>query len=277
MTKENKTFRHIKIALVTALGAMAEIYAVSFLLSGPLEWDFLFIMFLIPTAVYLFNYFEEPRRWEAKDVYESTLHKHIIFTLFILCFTVGTLWFVGVHGNSIGLSIAILIMVWGLLYTVLFKGLTHYILGFKDFYVAVGWNLIIPFYVFYYSLPFNYAVIIIMVLVFIRDLMNTSYYDLKDMDEDKEKGLKTFATVLGGDRLFLVLQLLNGLGAFIIIVAVLLRFMPLASVLILVPILASSCELFWSRANKSYSSLLIDLEYFIWALVFFIYQINGKN
>ena len=120
-----------------------------------------------------------------------------------------------------------LILISGLLYTNYFKKVTRRIVGFKSFYIAFTWSLLVVFLAFYYSFSLNLSVFLISSFVFLRVLLNTIFFDIKDIESDKKDNLKTMPIFLGKDRTLKYLNILNAVSFIIILIVTLIAFINL--------------------------------------------------
>jgi 4-hydroxybenzoate polyprenyltransferase len=150
------------------------------------------------------------------------------------------------------------------------KNLTKRIPGFKSIFVSLMWASLPAFLVFYYSAPVNIALFLMIVFVFLRLLINTIAFDIKDVKSDEEEGLLTLAIILDKKNIIKLLIFLDFLSIIPIITGILLNYLPFYSIILI--IFTSTYALFALSMirnekishNLSYN-VIIDAELFLWS------------
>jgi 4-hydroxybenzoate polyprenyltransferase len=149
------------------------------------------------------------------------------------------------------------------------KNLTQKIPGFKSIFVSLMWASLPVFLVLYYSASVNFAVFLIIMFVFLRFLVNTSSFDIKDIKSDKEEGLLTLAIILGKDKLIKMLILLTIVSLLPLVIGVYFNYFPFYSLLLLIFIFLYS--VFFLKITKNDKiendflyNVIIDAELFLW-------------
>lgn len=129
---------------------------------------------------------------------------YILIAYSILFFTILYLSLQITYGyiSYIKFLLATLVFVLPFLYTYT-KGLTKIIPCFKEIKFALNW--VILFFVFsflndYYNL--DIPLILFFIFLFLRIFLATSLFDVKDILQDKQEGLKTTAVLLGEKNIF---------------------------------------------------------------------------
>jgi len=97
----------------------------------------------------------------------------------------------------------------GILYGLIFKKITRYILGFKSYYTALAFASIALFSAYYYNSKIDILAIYIFSFFAFRWFGNTIFCDLKDIRQDSLEGLKTFTVSLGKRVLVIIITLSN--------------------------------------------------------------------
>jgi 4-hydroxybenzoate polyprenyltransferase len=151
---------------------------------------------------------------------------------------------------------AVVFVILGGLYGLIFKKLTKHIFAFKNFFVALFFVL----FGFYVMLPFDVSVTISLIafsiFVFLRSIFIQAFFDAKDIASDKEEGYKTFPVVLGKDRIYGFLAMLNVLSILPVMALSFIRGGKLGFLLFLIPLIIAQFIL--ARAKKK-----LKMEYFI--------------
>jgi 4-hydroxybenzoate polyprenyltransferase len=244
-------------------GALAEIYAISLIFNLPLTWDFVLFILAISSFQYFYDSIKEAFKvdFSIKKIFNF---KAISLLFFILVMIAIMFYLVLKNGTILSLYFLLVLIILGILYPILLKPLTKKIVGFKDFYVPLGWNLFVLFYFVYYSIPISIGIIIFMIFVYLRDLVNASYCDIEDIKEDKSKGLKTLAVVFGKRKIVYFLQILN-IGSIVLLLASY-SILPKVALFLLIPILITMLLISVAKRLR-WKNFVVDIEYIIWLIV----------
>lgn len=259
----------IRGGIFTSISASALIISVSLILGKSIKNDFILIVFLLSVIIYFFNFIGE-----LKDDFIDNRKEYLImknrknFLLATIIFlTISSLYISLRLANTYSFIFILVFLSFGILYTLGLKKITNYIVGFKDIYVTICWNLIIPFFLIYHSYEINSSILFLMAFVFSRDLLNVSYCDIKDLEVDKKSGLLTFANVFGRNKLLGILQFLNIISIAILIIGTSLQLVNSIALYLLIPIILTGILIETSRRKNNFSTLFVDIEYTIWLLV----------
>lgn len=245
------------------VGAVAEVWAISIIFSLSLSWDFVIFILLISSFQYFYDSIQEIFKIELNIGRKFSI-KAIGLILFILIMIVVMIYLVVQNSTIFSLYFLLFLIVLGILYPFFLKPLTKSILGFKDFYVPIGWNLFIWFYFIYYSIPISAGIILFMIFVYLRDLVNASYCDIEDIEEDKAKGLNTLAIVWGEKKIVKFLQIFNIISILILISGY--SILPSRALLLIIPILITGILISFGRRLR-WRNFVVDIEYLVWLVV----------
>jgi len=171
------------------------------------------------------------------------------------------------YSNYAALLFAILIFVIATLYTSLFKKMTKYVVGFKSFIAAFFYALMVFFLTFYYSVPVGAAAILIFVFYFIRIFISNAACDVKDIEGDKKRGLKTFAISMGENGAMKFLNILNIASGLLIIWGVYVKVLPLFSLALLFTIPYAIYYFYIDSKVSSkevFTNAIVDGEFLLW-------------
>jgi 4-hydroxybenzoate polyprenyltransferase len=254
------------------LSAVSLVVSISLIFESKISWDFLLVIFLLATAIYFFDFFDDSQDDNLKYLSEkkvlvkkSSLFKTFTFALLLICFLL-VLYF----GNYKSIIFLLLMIAAGLFYPTYFKPLTKKYCGFKDIYVALAWNIFSINYFIYYSFGFSWGLVVFLVFMFLRDLMGASYCDIKDIDRDKNNSLKTLVVILGTSKYFVFNYLLNITSIIFLIIGVTNHILPPVMIYLLIPICITFALISISRKLNRYPSLIIDIEYILWMSILLI-------
>jgi len=175
-------------------------------------------------------------------------------------------WF----GNRSSLIFVGLLIAGSILYSVLFKGLTKKIIAFKSFYVSFFWASLSLLFILYYALPINLAVISLFAFIFMRLLVNTIFFDIKDIESDQRRGLKTLPICLGRDGVIAFIWVINLLSFAPILLCVYTGVLPVDSLVLLLFFFYSGHYLHLAQGKRAdiqqLSYILVDGEYILWPI-----------
>lgn len=143
----------------------------------------------------------------------------------------------------------------------------------KNVAVSFGWSLI-PILVGLYFHAVPALLTALGVFIFLRLLVNTILFDVRDVEGDKKFGVRTIPTVYGTVRAFTLMGVFDVTSALCMILAVLTGLLPTYSLAFLFFTLYS----FWYRAlarrpgiNLSFvCDVLADGEYLLWGPVIYL-------
>lgn len=181
---------------LVALGPTVISFSVMRLKSLEISWPLLFSVYLVTYIIHLLDrYFDiatdsSPERKQHFERYYNKIFYPLTISLILLVASI-------IHGGYTALLIALFLVVVGILYSLLFKNLTRYIIGFKSFYTAIAFSSVALFSAFFYDLPIDNSIWLIFAFFTTRWFANTIFCDIKDNSEDSKLGLKTFSLVFG--------------------------------------------------------------------------------
>lgn len=261
-----------------SLGAASIVFTSAVLLNIRITWDFLLVAYIIVYIAYSYNRLMEfkndsltnPLRTEHIGGYVRIL-PYVIAASFVLA-----LLLLVEYGNFNSVIFMLFMVAGSLLYTIFFKNLTRYIIGFKSFYVSLFWASLIILLSFYYESSLGISAILMFLFVFFRWVINVSFCDLKDIKADKEKGLLTFAVVMGKNNLLRFLSYVNIVSIFLIFLGVYLGLFPKFSIFLV--FLSVYAYFYFRMAKKNFSKInyisdvLADSEFALWV----VFIILGK-
>ena len=183
---------------------------------------------------------------------------------------------------SVTISIQVFLSVFflltaGILYSIKLKVLTKKILLFKNFYIALLWALLGFVPLVYYSLPFTLVFFFFLTFIFLRLFLNTIFFDIKDIESDKQEALKTLPVTIGKRKTLFFLHGLNIFSFIPIICAVYFEILPLFSLgfIVFYPYSFYYLQKGGGASPEQIRSLsykMVDAEYVFWPLVLMLTQ-----
>ena len=234
----------------------------------------MFIGYLIPQIIYTYNHFKEAKddilTNPERTVYLEKIKKYFIF---LISFYIFILFFITFFFTNINLFIfSFFLIIGGLLYTIYFKKITKKILSFKNIYVALFWSLIIFVPFFYYKLEFNYFFVIFFLFIFIRWIVNSVFFDIKDVKDDSIKKLKTIPVFFGKKKTINYLNLINFISIIPILVGIKINNLPFFSISLFFFCFYSYFYLLLSKKIdikkiRLLSYIMVDGEYIFWPII----------
>ena len=215
-----------------AVGDALVVTSLSVILGFQISWTLPVVIYLSVLAINSYNRYKEfdqdiltnPERSEK-------MRKHIRFFPYLISLElVFAASIVLISANRQALIFMGLLFVLGILYTLIFKGWTKKIIGFKNFSIALPYSLMVVFMAYYYNYLISTTVILIAIFYYMRIFISAMYFDIKDIEGDKKEGLKTFAVVFGKEKTINILMILNILSFVPIIIGIYYQLLPLFSV-----------------------------------------------
>jgi 4-hydroxybenzoate polyprenyltransferase len=257
------------------LGCPAFVLSVSILLNTGIDWPVLAIAYLTPLIVYSYNYYEELEKDKATNPERAGhLGKKVSFYPVILgTYTIILSTLLIFFANYAMIIFVLILLFCGIFYTILFKDLTKQIPGFKGIYIASVWALAGAFFFnFHYSLDWDAFSVLMFLFIFLRGIINVTFFDIKDIMSDREQGLKTLPVILGKDLTLKFLKALNVFGFLPLLIGVYLG---------IIPAFALSLVIFYfydyyylkkagvvnAKGLRMVSYTLADAEFIIWPIV----------
>ena len=143
----------------------------------------------------------------------------------------------------------------------------------KNLFVSLGWALV-PVMVGFYYLKFEQAVLLMGVLIFLRLMVNTLIFDVRDIEGDKAAGIRTVPVVYGADATYRVMASIDALALAFLAAAVGLGLLPApAAVLGALPAYSLAYAFLAKRQKARLSficDVLVDGEYLIWGPLMYL-------
>ncbi len=195
-----------------ALSGPTYVFIASLILNVEISIPLLMIAYLTPLIVYSFNYYNElsydadsnPER--AAFLSKKQKNYFIIIILYITLLFILLISF----GNKPLMYFMAILAVLGILYTTFFKGLTKKVPLLKNIFVSLVWAAGGSFFLLLYrSLDLNLFFILFFIYIFIQDIANVIFFDLKDCNSDKKRGLLTLPVMWGRKNTILFLYILT--------------------------------------------------------------------
>lgn len=260
-----------------ALGNSAIVLTILMLLSLPFNILLLSIPYFITQVIYTYNHVKELSSDENSNperVVFLQKKKNRIKWQFIFYAT--SLIFVTVITNWATIFLVITMLSGGVLYSLYLKEfVSKKIVGLKNFYTCFFWTLIIFLVPSFYGLDVTPFFIFFFIFIFIRGVIGMAFSDIKDIDSDSVRGLKTFPVVFGKRNTIRMLYLLNIIAIIPLVVGIYLKYLPIESVFLCFSSLYGIYYLYRASSSRAkeirvLSYILVDGEYIYWPILIFI-------
>ncbi len=258
-----------------SLGGVSIALVTAFLLGIKTSPGFYLIIYLGFQAIYLFNRYREffsdrltnpERTGHLQSAYRRI--PRIVF-IWLLIFFVILIYFQKTPAFLFGIFTISL----GLLYSVFIKKFTGRIPGLKGIFVAACWSTVVVFLILYYEQPFTWAVVLLVIFVFLRWVVNTTVFDVKDMVDDQRKEIITLPIFLGREKSIAFLKAVTLISTIPIFIGVYLKILPLTTLLLLftVPYAFYYLNRIKEKNNDSFTyNVIIDGEFVLWSALIII-------
>ncbi len=143
----------------------------------------------------------------------------------------------------------------------------------KNVSIAFGWSLI-PILVGLYFGAFGAPMLLLSPFIFLRLMMNTIVFDIRDTEGDRENAVKTLPTELGVSKSFKVVGGIDALSATYLILLLVAGLIPSYSVtMMLLPIYSTIYRGFAMQSNSNLGficDVVADAEYLLWGPLIYI-------
>ncbi|MCK5122762.1 MAG: UbiA family prenyltransferase [Candidatus Pacebacteria bacterium] len=255
-----------------SLGAVSIVFTAAVLLEVKITWDFLAIIYLWTRSVYLFYQFDDFKS-DILTNFQRTKHikKYVKYIPLIIFLSNLIIIAIAIYFNKVhALIFGFLLFLFGLCYSLFLKKITKNIIAFKNFCASLmGVSLLLFLIVYYPPSFFNMSLFLLMIFVFLRWFVNTSFLDLKDVENDKKEKLLTLPIVFKKEKMFNTLNLINVLSVAPIFFGFYLKLFPLFSMTLLFIIPYSFYYLNKIKTEKTNSFLnyvFVDGEFILWSV-----------
>lgn len=239
----------------------------------------IFLPYLISQTIYTYNHVAElktdtisnPERSNYLQAHSST-NQVIFYFVLLLLFSI--------FSNIYTLVYSVVLVSSGILYTNYFKGKSSNMpVGFKNFYTSFFWANLAFLTPIVHQEQLNISHILIFAFIFFRLLTNTSFFDIKDIVDDKKRGIRTFAIILGKDNSLLLSHIFNISSLFIILFSISLNILPYSFSILACFVFYSFIYLLLTRilnlSNENIrkiSYVIVDGEYVFWPIMMILFN-----
>ncbi len=245
--------------------------------SFQIDYPLLVMAYFTPVIVYSYDHYRDLRQdmrcnpdrasyLETKERY----YKYVILAYLVILFA---LIVIGDEPDGL-VAIFIMILVGGgLLYASTSKYFTKYVPVYKNIYVSLMWALAGTFlFEIYYKSAISAFTLLMFLYIFLKYMTNTIFCDLKDIDTDRERGLKTLPVMIGYEKTIAVLCCLSGIGLFPLVYGVSTGVLPAAALLFTLFALYDVTYILSAFKNKGSCKLstygfFADFEITLWPIV----------
>lgn len=257
---------------LVSLTAFTVILTIVILLEKKISWPLLLIGYLLVFINYRYNYHKgrqkdyltNPERANYLKKYAKLSQILIVFSFLFLIF------FLTPFLNSKTVLFVLFLLVIGLCYTLWIKEFTKKFIGLKNIYISLSWALFAVLTGAYYS-NFSLALLLIFIFIFLKGILNTIFFDIKDIESDKKEGLKTLPVVLGKGKTIKFLHIFNFFSFLPLIMGVCLNLLPGFSLIMLVFFFFVLYYLEKAKDKniniQKLSYLVADGEFLLWPIV----------
>lgn len=258
-----------------SIGASAIVLTVLILIDKPVSLPLMLIAYLVTQIVYMADHRKDLDDG-AIDNRERSKHLRKIEKIYsqLIIGYIALLTILLVFFSNINTVIFVSFL--GLLGCFYPKNITKNIVGFKNFYVASLWaisSVVLPYV--YFSVNIDTLFYYVFSFVLLRWLINTTFFDLKDINGDKKEGLKTFPVTIGARNTLLLLSVYNIISGIILIYALQNKAIAFSACLLLFLMFYSFYYIIFAlkakpEAIRKISYIMVDGEYVLWPGLLFI-------
>jgi 4-hydroxybenzoate polyprenyltransferase len=263
---------------LTSLGCPAFVLCVSILLNTAIDLPVLLIAYLTPLIIYSYNYYGELENDVATNP-ERAVHlrkKVSLYPCIIGSYLALLALLLYLYASYIMIIFVLILVFCGIFYTVILKDITKVIPGFKGVYIAFVWALAGTFFFnIHYAISFNLFHILVFLFIFLKGMVNVTFFDIKDIEGDREQGLKTLPVILGKERTLKYLHLLNALAFIPLFIGIFLGEIPVYALSLTVLFFydyyyLKKADTMSSKKLRMISYTMADAEFILWPVLLMI-------
>ena len=263
---------------IQSLAASSLVFISGIFLDIKITWDILVSSYLIVYIPYLYNRFKEID-FDYLTNRSRTLHikKYIKLVPLFFCFSVLILLIILLYfGNLNSIIFSFSIIILGFLYTIIFKIITKNIFFLKDIYVSLFFGLIIIFPLVYYKYSLDNdllkIILILFLTVFLKSFLIQVFLDIKDLESDQKRQLKTLPVIIGENKTIKFLIISNVIITVLIpIIFILFNDILPESFLLLVFVLPFNFYCYnLLKDKKEYVYIIQSGEFILWLIIILV-------
>ncbi len=255
-----------------SIGASSIALSTLILLDFTVRWEFLLIVYLGTQCIYNYNHYKEIDRDSLNNSDRVEHLKKYYGYIPTITAIYGILYFslLIYFGERNSILFGGFLLVLGLLFTYKGKKISKKIIGFKSIYTAFSWALLPLFTAVYVSCTINISLVLFFLFVFLRWMVNTIAFDIKDIKSDKKEKLLTIPIVFK-NKLIKLLHYLNFLSFITLIMGFYFGYFPMY-ILALIPLFFYSFY-YIERSKKENIDkqfvyyIFVDGEYYYWPIL----------
>lgn len=262
-----KIFKSLKNELiygghVFSLGIISINLAISILLNLKITWEFVLLLYAMNQSIYLYNYYKEFKKDRITKPERSAYirNNRTYIQSLILLYIITTCVILIYSQNWIIIIFGFFLLSFSMLYSIIFKRITKYCYGFKNFFVALFWGLTIILLSLFYGRQLDLALLTLLLFIFLIVLTHEIMLDIKDISQDKKNGLLTLAIVLDKKKLFSLLILITILAIILIIYAVIKNYLPKIAVSLIFIAIYNLWIIKYSKQNIDLTYIFLEIE-----------------
>ncbi len=258
------------------IGAIGIVLSTFLLINYPIKWEFLLIIYFGTKCIYNYNHFKEldidllSENKRSNHLNKYYNYGNFIVFLYAICYFILLFFF----GNFQSIAFGSILLIMGIFFSIGIKDFFKDILGIKLLYTAISWVLIVPFTAFFISYEFDLLLLIFSFFVFLRIIITTTFFDIKDMEIDSKRGLKTIPVLLGKEKCLDILQIINLISIMPIILGISFGIMPDYAFLLGIIFFYSFYYIQKSRSKNidisNISFILVDGEFYYWPILLLV-------
>jgi 4-hydroxybenzoate polyprenyltransferase len=192
------------------LGSVAILWTAATLFQAPFPWGLPIATYAVSYAVYACNRLLEVQADQITNPARTEYivrYKRAHWAAFYLVTTLAAVIVLATASRP-GMIFLAALFVFGVLYTIAFKSLTRFIPAFKTLYVASAFAVLVFLPFVYSGIAIPSAALSLATWVFVEAAIMQIFLDIKDIDSDRQAGLRTIPILLGPKATF---RLLYGL------------------------------------------------------------------
>lgn len=255
---------------LVALGSVIIVICYAIIRQLPISLSLIIGIYLITYIIHLLDRYGDIKKESSPE--RISHYKNYEGRIKVIT-TISLLGLIAVFANRglVMVLISFLLLSLGLFYGVFFKKITKYVVGFKSYYTSLAFASVIIFAAYYYNAKFDLALLFIYLFFALRWFCDTTFCDIKDIEQDKREGLKTFAATFDKKLLYKFFYTVNLISIIPLVYGVYLGVLPGYSLSLSLSALYCFYYLFLSKKENAnfqkLSNVWADGEPAVWLLL----------
>lgn len=260
-----------------SVGSSSVIISTALLQNLQINISLVLIPYLSTQLVYSYNHFKEVN-FDISSNPERVSHinsKSNFIKISLLIYAT-VLLAILIFTNLPTILFVLAIVIGGILYTDYFKvKVAQFVTGSKNFYSAFFWALQIFLVPLFYRSEFTRLYIFFFIVLFLTAFINSTFFDIKDIQSDSERNIKTFPVIWGVNKTIHFLVILKLITLIPVLIGIYTEVFPKSAIVFIFFVMYGLYYLtralyLKGKKLRKLSYIIADGEYILWSIFLLI-------